>query len=217
MRRGYQRDLAMRRDAVIDLYERHAQDYDRDRGRSLEERPWLDRFLAFVPDGGTLLDVGCGMGEPIARYCHERGFRVVGADASASLIDRARARFPDSEWLVADMRDMDLGRRFDGILAWDSFFHLRAEEQRAMFARFAAHAHPGAPLMFTSGSSAGGAIGSYCGEPLYHASLDPGEYERLLETHGFTVRAHVDDDPECGDHTVWLAVLDAARGMVPGS
>lgn len=212
MRRGYQRDLAMRRDAVIDLYERHAQDYDRDRGRSLEERPWLDRFLAFVPDGGTLLDVGCGMGEPIARYCHERGFRVVGADASASLIDRARARFPDSEWLVADMRELQLGRRFDGILAWDSLFHLGIDDQHAMFPRFAAHARRGAPLMFTSGNEAGEAFGTWCGEPLYHASLDAAEYERLLAANGFVVRAYVSRDPQCGDHTVWLAVRNDSPG-----
>ena len=43
-----------------------------------------------------------------------------------------------------------------------------------MFPRFAAHAQPGAPLMFTSGSEAGEAIGEWQGEPLYHASLEPG-------------------------------------------
>jgi len=204
-------------DTIIPLYQRHAQAYDRLRGRSLFEKPWLDAFAALLPAGGSILDIGCGMGEPIARYAIDAGFPVVGVDSSPSLIDLCRTRFPDSEWLVADMRDLDLGRRFDGILAWDSFFHLRAEEQRAMFARFAAHAQPGAPLMFTSGSSEGEAIGSYCGEPLYHASLDPESYERLLETHGFTVRAHMDDDPECGHHTVWLAVFDAARGAAPGS
>jgi hypothetical protein len=31
-------------------------------------------------------------------------------------------RFPDQQWVVADMRVLSLDRRFDGILAWDSFF-----------------------------------------------------------------------------------------------
>jgi 2-polyprenyl-3-methyl-5-hydroxy-6-metoxy-1,4-benzoquinol methylase len=199
-----------RNDEMIGLYERHAREFDRDRSRSLQERAWLDRFLACVRPSGTVLDVGCGMGEPIARHVIDAAFRVVGVDSSPSLIELCRTRFPGAEWLVADMRDLALGRRFEGILAWDSFFHLRMEEQRAMFERFAAHALPGAPLMFTSGPSEGEAFGSYCGDPLYHASLDPGSYERLLETHGFTVRAHVKDDPDCGDHTVWLAVFDAA-------
>jgi 2-polyprenyl-3-methyl-5-hydroxy-6-metoxy-1,4-benzoquinol methylase len=191
--------------SVIELYERRAHDFDRDRSRSLQEKPWLERFLAYVRPSGTVLDVGCGMAEPIARYLIEAGFGVVGIDSSQSLIEMCRARFPDSEWLVQDMRQLALNRRFDGILAWDSFFHLQMEDQRSMFQRFAAHARRGAPLMFTSGPSEGEAIGSYYGEPLYHSSLDPAAYEHLLAASGFVVRAHIANDPECGGHTVWLA------------
>ncbi|HUF66881.1 MAG TPA: class I SAM-dependent methyltransferase [Gemmatimonadaceae bacterium] len=199
----------MSKDTVIDLYERHAQLFDRDRDRSLQERAWLEQFLTRVPAGGTVLDVGCGMGEPIARYFIERGFGVVGVDASATMIELCRARFPGSEWLAADMRELELGRRFDGILAWDSFFHLGDDDQRGMFPRFAAHARRGAPLMFTSGPVEGEAIGSCCGETLYHASLRPGEYDRLLVSNGFVVNAQVAEDRQCGDHTIWLATYDA--------
>jgi SAM-dependent methyltransferase len=191
--------------SIIGLYERHAHAFDRDRSRELQERAWLDRFLAQVRPGGTVLDIGCGMGEPIARYCLEAGFEVVGIDSSPSLIALCRTRFPQSEWIVADMRQLALNRRFEGLLAWDSFFHLRADDQREMFPRLARHAKPGAPLLFTSGPIAGEAVGSYCGEPLYHSSLDPTEYERLLSAEGFSVQSYVPNDPGCGEHTVWLA------------
>jgi trans-aconitate methyltransferase len=199
----------VRKNPVVDLYERHARAYDRDRGRSLQERAWLDRFLSHVRPGGTVLDVGCGMGEPLARYLIDRGCGVVGVDASPTMIERCRARFPDSEWVVADMRELELSRRFEGILAWDSFFHLTMDDQRGMFSRFASHALEGAPLMFTSGPEEDEAIGSYCEEPLYHASLSPSEYEQLLATSGFVVRAYVAEDPDCGEHTIWLATYDA--------
>src|SRR5262245_47758508 len=127
-------------DAVIDLYERHARDFDEDRGRSLWEKAWLDKFLGQVRPSGVVLDIGCGMAEPIARYVRQAGFRVVGLDASPSMIEMCLARFPESEWIVGDMRRLKLGRRFDGLLAWDSFFHLRPDDQRAMFERFAEHA-----------------------------------------------------------------------------
>ena len=191
---------------IIGLYERHAHDFDRERGRSLQEQHWLDRFLSHVPAGGTVLDVGCGSAEPMARYIMERGRRVVGVDSSPTLIALSRERFPDDEWIVMDMRRLDLGRRFDGILAWDSFFHLNMDDQRKMFRRFAAHATPGAPFMFTSGTSEGSVLGEYHGEPLYHASLEPEEYRRLLADNGFSVEAHIVEDPACGNHTVWLAV-----------
>jgi SAM-dependent methyltransferase len=193
---------------VIDLYERHARAFDRTRGRSRQERVWLDRFLSYVPGGGTVLDVGCGSGEPIARYLLDHGVGVVGVDGATAMIDLCRARFPDSEWLVGDMRELDLERHFDGILAWDSFFHLGIDDQRETLPRLAMHARPGAPLMFTSGTEEGEAIGSCFGESLYHASLDSEEYRRLLRANGFVVRDHIAQDVECGDHTVWLATCD---------
>ena len=70
---------------------------------------------------------------------------------------------------------------------------------------FAAHAAPGAALMFTSGPSHGIALGSFAGETLFHASLDPAEYRALLAAQGFAVVDHVAEDPSCGGRTVWLA------------
>lgn len=152
-----------------------------------------------------MLDIGCGSGEPIAAYLLRAGRPLTGIDSAPSLIELCRQRFPDQHWLVADMRRLDLGTRFGGIIAWDSFFHLSREDQRAMFAVFAAHALPGAALLFTSGPADAEAIGSFGGEALYHASLDGTEYRQLLAVHGFQVLDNITKDPDCGGHTVWLA------------
>lgn len=192
-------------DRIIGLYERHARSYDADRTRTLLERAWLDRFRALVPAGGSVLDLGCGSGKPIARHLIGAGLELTGVDSSPTMIELCRARFPGRTWIVGDMRRLALGRHFDGVLAWDSFFHLAAGDQRRMFAVFAAHAAPGAALMFTSGPRAGEAIGRYRGEPLYHASLDGAEYRLLLSEIGFKVVAQTNEDPDCDGHTVWLA------------
>ena len=192
-------------DRIVDLYQRRAREWDEVRGRNLLERGWLDRFTALLPPGGSVLDIGCGSGEPIARHLIASQFAVTGVDSAPTMIDLCRSRFPSAAWLVADMRELALERRFDGLLAWDSFFHLRPEHQRAMFPVFAAHAAARAALMFTSGPSFGEAIGIFAGEPLYHGSLDPAEYRALLDKQGFDVVAHVADEPSCGGHTIWLA------------
>jgi SAM-dependent methyltransferase len=192
-------------DNIVPLYQRHAQAYDRLRGRSLFEKSWLDAFAASLPKDGAVLDIGCGMGEPIARDLIARGFAVAGIDSSPDLIAMAQARFPQQSWMVADMRSLSLGRTFDGLVAWNSFFHLTADDQRRMFPIFRAHAAPRAVLMFTSGPAHGEAIGTFEGEPLYHASLDPAEYRALLDAHGFDLVRHVAEDPACNGHTVWLA------------
>ena len=190
---------------IIDLYQRHAQSWDKDRGRSLFEKPWLDRFLALLPPRSAILDIGCGAAEPIARYVIENGHDVTGVDSSSALIGICRNRFPRNDWIVADMRVLSLNREFDGILAWDSFFHLCPDDQRRMFPIFRKHAAPKAALMFTSGPSHGVALGTYRGETLYHASLDGEEYRALLDENGFDVIAHIVEDPGCSGHTIWLA------------
>jgi len=192
-------------DAIVSLYTRNAAAYDRQRGRKLMEAQWLGRLLSMLPAAPSVLDIGCGMGEPIARHLIERGCAVTGIDSSAPLIALCRERFPQQDWQTTDMRELALGRRFDGLIAWDSFFHLTPGDQRGMFPLFREHAAQGAVLLFTSGPAHGEAIGSFEGEPLYHGSLDPAEYRALLDANGFAVIDHVVEDPECGGHTVWLA------------
>ena len=197
----------MSADAIIDLYERHARAWVRERSRpgKFFERGWLDRFAALLPPNGTVLDLGCGPGKPMAAHLLDQNFDVCGVDSSPTMISLFRENFPDQRWLIADMRMLNLDEQFDGILAWDSFFHLSHDDQRRMFPIFRAHAAAGAPLLFTSGPRHGEAIGTFRGEPLYHASLDPAEYRALLGDNGFDLVDHALDDPACGKHTVWLA------------
>jgi SAM-dependent methyltransferase len=187
-------------------YERHAVAWDADRrAASWLDQPFIERFLSFLPNGATILDLGCGGGSPVALHMVARGFRVTGIDSSPTLISLCRTRMPDQEWIVADMRSLALGRRFAGILAWDSFFHLRPKDQETMFRVFAAHALPATVLMFNAGFGHGEVIGSYRGDPLYHASLDASEYAALLIDSGFELIEHSINDLAQGGRIFWLA------------
>jgi SAM-dependent methyltransferase len=198
-------------DRVIEHYERHARAWDADRNRYADpwnDKPWHDRFVVALQDVGaaTVLDLGCGSGSPVATYMAERGLQVTGVDSSPTLISLCRERLPNHEWLVGDMRLLKLPRKLDGILAWDSFFHLTPNDQRGMFDVFARHAAPLAVLMFNSGPAYGEGVGAYRGDPLYHASLNPDEYTELLGSIGFEVVAQaVEDWQTGGGRTVWLA------------
>jgi 2-polyprenyl-3-methyl-5-hydroxy-6-metoxy-1,4-benzoquinol methylase len=192
-------------DEIISVYGRHAHAWASARAQQRAEEKWLSRFLQLVESNAEVLDVGCGPGVPIARYLVEHGHSVHGIDASPEMLTLFRQNLPSSHATLADMRDVHLGRTFGGLLAWDSFFHLTAVDQRPMFATFREHSRPGTALMFTSGPASGEAIGNLEGEPLYHASLDGDEYRELLCDHGFVVVDYVAEDPECGGHTVWLA------------
>lgn len=193
---------------IIDLYSRHADDWARMRDGPLnaDERPHLERFAGTLPGGAEVLDLGCGSGRPIAEWLIGQGFRLTGVDASPGLIARCRAAFPGHEWRVEDMRGLDLDRRFDGVLAWFSSFHLTAEAQAGMAAVYARHLRPGGLLMFIGGPRRGVAMATWMGQPLYHASLDPPEYRAGLERAGMVDIDEAELKSGCDDPArVWTA------------
>ena len=192
-------------DGMHDVYERKAEEFDQERGKTLFERSWLEKFEVLLPKNASILDVGCGSGEPIARYFIEKGYDLTGVDYSQSMIGLVRQRFPEQTWLVADMRDLDLERRFDGLLGWHSFFHLTQDEQRAVLPIFSSHLNPGGVLMLTVGPEEGECDGHVAGEDVYHASLSPDEYRGILEKLDFKIEQFVAEDPDCGYATIILA------------
>jgi ubiquinone/menaquinone biosynthesis C-methylase UbiE len=50
---------------------------------------------------GSILDLGCGTGRS-TKLIHDKGFRVLGADYSVAMIERAKKIFPQLSFVVAD-------------------------------------------------------------------------------------------------------------------
>ncbi len=198
-------DLAKLASQTSDIYERNAARFDRERPKRLHERSWLDRFCALLPDGGRILDLGCGAGEPFYFYLTGRGYSVTGVDQAEAMLTIAKARFPDGDWRRADMRELDLPDRFDGILGWNSFFHLMPDEQRSTLDRLVAHMTETGALMLTVGPKAGEVVGRVGDDRVYHSSLSPDEYRVRLADLGLRVVDFVAEDPACDQQTVLLA------------
>ncbi len=190
---------------VAAQYQQIADWFDTVRNKTLVEKKYLEHVLTLAKPDGKLLDLGCGSAEPMAAFFIANGFTVTGIDIAPRMIELAQSRFPAHDWQVGDIRKTALAGKYDVILAWDSFFHLTRDDQRAMFATFAAHAADGAVLMFNTGAEDGEAYGSMKGHDIHHASLSVDEYKTLLENNGFTVIVLNLTDKDCGGRTVWLA------------
>jgi 2-polyprenyl-3-methyl-5-hydroxy-6-metoxy-1,4-benzoquinol methylase len=154
-------------------------------------QPWLDRFTAALPRGGAILDLGCGGGEPIARYLIDHGFRLTGIDSDAVAIGLARTRFPRDIWIHADMRIAVIDGQFDGIIAWDSLIGLSRADQAMMADRAALWLKPGGRLLFNAEGDGN----------------DPGpiDVSAAIARRGLIEMAHVAREPACGGTDVWLA------------
>lgn len=156
-----------------------------DRGPTLTagERAWLDRLIAPLAGGSSLLDLGCGGGEPIDRYLIDHGFHIVGVDNSPTMIELAHTRFARERWLLGDMRSIALDETFAGIIAWNSL--PPALEHDAMAERLMAWLQPGGRLLLGGDSDATG-------------------YAATMTRRGMVEMAHVENDTSCDHATVWL-------------
>ncbi|MEM6889608.1 MAG: class I SAM-dependent methyltransferase [Pseudomonadota bacterium] len=187
------------------VYERQATEYDKRRSKALFEARWLARFTASLKPRDHVLDLGCGTGDPIARWFMAEGFTVTGVDFSQAMLAIARDRWPNGDWRQADMRNFELDQQFDAIIAWNSFFHLTAQEQLSCIARMSRHLRPNGMLMLTVGPRAGEISGTVGAEPVYHASLAPAGYAVCLEKNGLHMTGFLAEDPDTQSHTVLMA------------
>lgn len=121
------------------------------------------------------------------------------------MIDLAASRFPNHEWLVQDIRTVQLEHCFDGIFSWDGIFHLSQSEQRDLFHRLPGMMEEKAVLLFTIGTGDGEVTGTVAGNTIYHASLSPDEYRSILEDMNFTSIEIVLEDQDALGRTILFA------------
>jgi 2-polyprenyl-3-methyl-5-hydroxy-6-metoxy-1,4-benzoquinol methylase len=107
-------------------------------------RRWLDVLAA----RGRVLDVGCGVGR-WSRRLAARGARVTGVDLASTMVEEARRRTRSAgldahcDFRVGDVARLDLGERFDGILAVTVLQHvLDPEAWRVALRALRAHLCP---------------------------------------------------------------------------
>lgn len=111
----------------------------------------LRAWAAQLPPQASVLDLGCGAGEPVSSTLVALGHTVTGIDASPRIVAAYRARFPGAD-VVCEPAEATrpLGQRFDGVVAIGLLFLLDEAAQRAVVARVSAALRPGGRFLFTA-------------------------------------------------------------------
>lgn len=127
----------------------HAEVYDamqraRGRGRVSEADQLAQVIRRHNPGARSVLDVACGTGTHIVGL-HETFDDVEGLDLSESMLERARAKVPDTILHRGDMRDFRLDRTYDALisLCFTLGYTRSFEELDAVLASMSAHLCPG--------------------------------------------------------------------------
>lgn len=154
-------------------YEEHAEDF----AGSTLDIPFSsvqDRFLSLVPEGGRILDFGCGSGRD-TRYFLSRGFKVDAIDGSPRMAEIAgrNTGIPVRCLRFQDLSEMD---RYDGIWACASILHVPEEELPEVFFRMSRAAR-GQGILYVSFK-----YGTFAGERngRFFTDLNEEKLSRLL-------------------------------------
>ena len=152
--------------------------------------------LLTAKPGARVVDIGCGNGALTAKL-EEKGYRVVGVDASPEMIALARQMHPELTFLCEDALSLALPQPADAIFSNAVFHWIDADKQDALAQSVARNLAPGGELVCEFG-------GHGCAERV-HETLEScfkerglryprtfyfptiGEYAPLLEAHGLRV------------------------------
>ena len=174
---------------------------------------YVDRVLEGLPAAAKVLDLGCGTGEPVAKYVVERGFRVTGVDESEQMLKFARQIVPEAEFIQADMIDVELNATFDAAVAWDSMFHVERKHHAAIYRKISQALKVGGRFFSSVGGSAPnedddsveGFTSEMFGETFYYSGFAPEVTRKMIEASGFEIELWEVDDPTSRGHIAVIA------------
>ena len=168
-------------------YNRICEEWHKFRKNSVINKCVAD-FAELLCANGDILDVGCGTGQPIAQYLANRGFHVTGIDFSAEMIKKAKAlNLANATFIECDFFDFQSEKKFDGIIAFDSLWHIAKKNQPLIYDKLASLTKKGGFLLFTHGNRDDQTVGTMYNQEFYYSALPTDKVRELLIRAGFDV------------------------------
>ncbi len=174
------------KDLVRRSYDRLAAEYEEK--RQAEPPAVIHLLTDRLSDGANVLDIGCGVGIPVAHTLARR-FKVTGVDISGGMINRALANDIDATFIHGDIMSVELPpASFDAATAFYSIFHLPREEHPDLLRRIYGWLKPGGYLLATfSYCNDAPYTDDYFGVTMYWSNYGLEEYDKMLGETGFKI------------------------------
>jgi cyclopropane fatty-acyl-phospholipid synthase-like methyltransferase len=198
--------------SLQEIYNRFAATYDQSRGL-FDMSEILNSFYGRLHvKKGRLLDMGCGAGEPFARFFIDQGWTVTGVDFSEQMLALAAKYVPEMQTIHADMRDVEFApAKFEAITAVYSLFHVPRNDHTALLEKFYRWLCPQGKVLFTyatkeyTGSDEFDGYKEFMGQELYYSHKRPAALWADLENTGFHIESR--DYRKIGGETfLWVTV-----------
>ncbi|NVK55877.1 MAG: class I SAM-dependent methyltransferase [Alteromonadaceae bacterium] len=111
----------------------------------------IENWGKSLASGQVLLDVGCGFGDPYTQYFIDKGVNVYGIDASKTLVQEYKRRFPEAiaKYEPAETSPF-FNKKFDAILSVGLIFLLPHSTQISVLRKMAVTLKDRGNLLFSS-------------------------------------------------------------------
>ena len=183
----YKEDEARR--VVGPGYDRAAAEYAKLEGETPWPRiEWLRKLLARLSADSSLLDIGCGSGEPADTEI-ARNHKITGVDVSQSQIELAQANVPSGQFMRADVRDLHFqDGSFDAVVTFYTFDHIPRVEHGTILCQIRRWLRPGGYLLLSiEAADIDDVTDNWLGQPMFFSIHPPEITRRLVEDAGFTI------------------------------
>lgn len=168
-------------------YNKIASQWNEDRNKTKLHKYVLE-FESHLKRNAYILDLGCGTGYPNMTYLNEQGHFVHGIDMSEEMISYAiDLKLANTSFELINFLDFNHDKKFDGILAFDSLFHLPLDKHEVAFKKISNLINAGGYFMFTHGKEKGTVEGQMYSKQFYYSTLNSDETIKLLIQEGFEI------------------------------
>ncbi|MFP4051867.1 MAG: class I SAM-dependent methyltransferase [Thermoplasmata archaeon] len=156
---------------------------------SLFDEDNFQDFLKELLEEGRILDVGCGIGEPVTRCLVDQGYNVVGIDISREMLKKAREDIPEADFVHQDMTTLSFTKdSFIGLTAFYSIIHVPKEEHLSLFKRFNDILKLDGVMLISLGSSEWeGKNPDFLGSEMFWSHHSPEKSLGLINESGFEI------------------------------
>jgi 2-polyprenyl-3-methyl-5-hydroxy-6-metoxy-1,4-benzoquinol methylase len=172
---------------VKEGYSKIAKEYYSEKDLFKNEKE-IQVFMSHLPEGGTVLDIGCGGGIPVLRTLVDNGFDAKGIDFSQGMLDLAKKNVPEAELILGDITKIDLEfESFDGIISTYAFIHIFRTQHPLLYMKIFSWLKPGGIMLVSTASTEWEEVHDYFGVPMAWSQPAARESLQLVHNAGFEI------------------------------
>jgi ubiquinone/menaquinone biosynthesis C-methylase UbiE len=170
-------------------YDQVAQDYARLEGETEWPRMrWLRKLLNRLEPGSSVLDLGCGSGDP-ADIEISKEHKVTGVDISQAQINLARQNVPTGHFTHGDAGSVEFQEaHFDAVVSFYTLEHVPRREHETILQRIYQWLRDGGFLLVSiEAGDFDDVMGEWLGVPMFISCFDPETMKQLVTKSGFEI------------------------------